>query len=148
MREVEDPDLGYDVEPFPYWQFQWQMRPTSRAGLLDGRRAHREPGRASQAPHAGQQTDLHDQGKDGVLMHTWPRPPGSSSLLIKYIRETGLRTQTASDPICEIEDSLLALTKTDEEPTPFTLVGHAADSPEPPLRPSPVTGHAAEIPDV
>jgi hypothetical protein len=28
------------------------------------------------------------------------------------------------------------------------LVGHAADSPEPLLRPSPATGHAAEILDV
>jgi hypothetical protein len=32
--------------------------------------------------------------------------------------------------------------------TPFTLVGNSADSPAPPLRPSPATGHAAEILDV
>jgi hypothetical protein len=32
--------------------------------------------------------------------------------------------------------------------TPFTLVGNSADSPELPLRPSPATGHAAEILDV
>jgi hypothetical protein len=32
--------------------------------------------------------------------------------------------------------------------TSFTSVGSEADSPEPPLRPLPVTGHAAEIPDV
>jgi hypothetical protein len=33
-------------------------------------------------------------------------------------------------------------------PTPFTLVGHAADSPALFLRLSPATGHAAEILDV
>jgi hypothetical protein len=32
--------------------------------------------------------------------------------------------------------------------TPFTLVGNSADSPAPPLRLSPATGHAAEILDV
>jgi hypothetical protein len=32
--------------------------------------------------------------------------------------------------------------------TSFTSVGSLADSPEPPLRPSPATGHAAEILDV
>jgi probable HAF family extracellular repeat protein len=32
--------------------------------------------------------------------------------------------------------------------TPFTLVGNSADSPAPPLRPSPATGHAAEMLDV
>jgi hypothetical protein len=31
--------------------------------------------------------------------------------------------------------------------TSFTSVGNSADSPEPLLRPSPVTGHAAEILD-
>jgi len=30
----------------------------------------------------------------------------------------------------------------------FTPVGNSADSPEPPLRPLPATGHAAEILDV
>jgi hypothetical protein len=40
------------------------------------------------------------------------------------------------------------ITKTDDEPTPFTLVGNSADSPEPLLRPSPTTGHDAEILDV
>jgi hypothetical protein len=30
----------------------------------------------------------------------------------------------------------------------FTRVGNSADSPEPPLRPLPVTGHATEILDV
>ncbi len=32
--------------------------------------------------------------------------------------------------------------------TPFTLVGNSADSPEPILRPSPASGHDAEILDV
>jgi hypothetical protein len=32
--------------------------------------------------------------------------------------------------------------------TSFTLVGNSADSPEPRLRPSPATGHAAEILEV
>jgi hypothetical protein len=38
--------------------------------------------------------------------------------------------------------------KSDEEPASLTRVGHAADSPESLLRPSPATGHAAEILDV
>jgi hypothetical protein len=32
--------------------------------------------------------------------------------------------------------------------TSFTYLGNSADSPAPPLRPSPATGHAAEILDV
>jgi hypothetical protein len=41
----------------------------------------------------------------------------------------------------------LHLTKTDDDPTSLTSVGSLADSPAPPLRPSPATGHAAEILD-
>jgi hypothetical protein len=37
------------------------------------------------------------------------------------------------------------LTKNDDEPTSFTPVGISAGSPEPSLRPSPATGHNAEI---
>ena len=40
------------------------------------------------------------------------------------------------------------VTKSDDDPTSFTSVGSLADSPEPPLRPSPATRHAAEILDV
>jgi hypothetical protein len=43
--------------------------------------------------------------------------------------------------------AILVLTKNDEDPTSFTSVGSSADSPEPPLRPSPAMGHAAEILD-
>jgi hypothetical protein len=35
-RVVEDPDLGYDAENFPYKQPQRGIRPTFRAGLLRG----------------------------------------------------------------------------------------------------------------
>jgi hypothetical protein len=36
ILDVEDPDLGYDAENFPYKQPQRGMRPTFRAGLLRG----------------------------------------------------------------------------------------------------------------
>jgi hypothetical protein len=45
------------------------------------------------------------------------------------------------------ESAAFRLTKSDEEPTSFTPVGSLADSPEPPLEPSPAMGHAAEILD-
>jgi hypothetical protein len=38
--------------------------------------------------------------------------------------------------------------KNDEEPTPFTLVGNSADSPEPLSRPSSATDHDAEMLEV
>jgi hypothetical protein len=40
------------------------------------------------------------------------------------------------------------VTKSDDDPTSFTLVGSSADSPELLLRPSPATGHDAEILEV
>ena len=36
ILDINDPDLGYDAEKFPYKQSQRKMRSTSRAGLLDG----------------------------------------------------------------------------------------------------------------
>jgi hypothetical protein len=36
MRDVEDPDLGYDAETCPYQPPQRGMRPTCRAGLVGG----------------------------------------------------------------------------------------------------------------
>jgi hypothetical protein len=39
----------------------------------------------------------------------------------------------------------LQLTKSADDPTSFTPVGNSADSPELILRPSPATGHDAEI---
>jgi hypothetical protein len=41
----------------------------------------------------------------------------------------------------------LSAHRTNVATTSLTLVGHAADSPGPPLRPSPAMGHAAEILD-
>jgi hypothetical protein len=42
----------------------------------------------------------------------------------------------------------LVFTKTDEEPASFTPVGNSAASPEPLLRPSPATGHSANMLEV
>jgi hypothetical protein len=36
MLDVEDPDLGYDAETFPYQQLQRKIRSTSRTGPLGG----------------------------------------------------------------------------------------------------------------
>jgi hypothetical protein len=38
----------------------------------------------------------------------------------------------------------MPITKSDDEPTPFTPVGNCADSPAPLLRPSPATADEAE----
>ena len=36
ILDVDDPDLGYDAETFPYQLPQQKMRPTCRAGPLGG----------------------------------------------------------------------------------------------------------------
>ena len=36
ILDVEDPDVGYDAETCPSQPPQWGMRPTSRAGLVEG----------------------------------------------------------------------------------------------------------------
>jgi hypothetical protein len=60
----------------------------------------------------------------------------------------GAQNRTANEAICAIQDSQMALTKNDEEPTSFTPVRNEADSPQPILRPSPVTGLDPNIFDV
>jgi hypothetical protein len=73
----------------------------------------------------------HPRGQDPLLQH---------QLYARVSRTVSGRTQEKLSPTC--------LTKNADDPTPLTLVGNSADSPEPLLRPSPATGHEAEILDV
>ena len=99
-------------------------------------------------------------------LQTWPRPCGSSSVWVNWewafypprldsarIGPAG-GSSTTCHPSIQLQlpgasaSSPPRITKTDDEPTLFTSVGNSADSPALLLRPSPATGHDADMFDV